>query len=86
MAAFYECTNLKTLILPKNFSVMFMAFDLCKSIETIYYNGTSEEWKEQYIFSGNKNLMLANVYYYSETKPIMDGYFWHYVNGIATKW
>lgn len=55
------------------------AFNLCKSLINVYYNGTKEEWETlcSSIGVSNDYLIDAKVYYFSETEPA-DGFFWHY--------
>ena len=55
------------------------AFNLCKSLKNVYYNGTKEEWETlcSSIGVSNDYLIDAKVYYFSETEPA-DGFFWHY--------
>ncbi len=35
---------------------------------------------------GERYFFLATNYFYSETKPTNTGNYWHYVDGVATKW
>ena len=54
------------------------------SLETVYYGGTEEQWKDISIGLFNSNLTSATRYYYSETNPfecegaVTEGNYWHY--------
>ena len=50
----------------------------------IFYEGTREEWFD--IIRGTKYYNSSREYFYSETRPITSGNYWHYVNGTATPW
>ena len=63
------------------------AFAQCVALEKVYYKGTAEEWATIIIDSGNSYLTNATRYYYSETQPTAEGYYWHYdENGEAVAW
>ncbi len=47
-------------------------------------SGWSEEWDK--MINGYSEDQDGKVYWYRETQPSETGNFWHYVNGIATKW
>ena len=49
---------------------------------------TAEDWAKISIDSYyNSSLTKATRYYYSETRPTNTTYqYWHYVNGVPTKW
>ncbi|MBQ8295374.1 MAG: leucine-rich repeat protein [Clostridia bacterium] len=55
-------------------------------LDAVYYAGTAEDWNKISIASDNNQLTSAMRYYYSETKPTATGNYWHYVNGVPTKW
>jgi hypothetical protein len=60
---------------------------MCDNINTVYYTGTAVEWNEISIDSnGNYPLISASRYYYSESEPTTSGNYWHYVDGVPTKW
>lgn len=48
----------------------------------IYYYGTQDDWNAINIESYVPGL----IYYYSETKPMEEGNYWHYVDGRVTIW
>ena len=71
-------------------SISKYAFWRCDNVEYVYYNGTAERLEE---VVGDSNLFLSEriavnyVYYYSETKPLDDGNYWHYNGaGNIVKW
>ena len=67
------------------------AFYACSTLQTVYYGGTSEEWEAKFSsgeFSSTNNEYLRNadIWFYSEGTPTEAGNFWHYVDGVITKW
>jgi len=95
--AFIYCTDLEWLVIGSG--VQTISHDQligCNKFSTIYYVGTQEEWDRikitgkdagpGIVFGGNKELLKATVYFYSETKPTEEGNFWHYVDGKPTPW
>lgn len=62
-----------------NLRIDYYVFKNCPKLETIYFKGTQAEFAQVNINSeGNTSFTDAMVYYYSETKPTSDGYYWHY--------
>ena len=53
------------------------AFSDCYNLETVYFKGTAASFNSITIDTGNENLTDV-LYYYSETEPTSDGYYWHY--------
>lgn len=85
--AFDGCTALKSVVLPKKVKTDSPLFEDCP-LEEVYYRGTEEEWEENKsnIYKENTVLFSATRYYYSETTPAEEGNFWHFVEGVPTKW
>ena len=60
----------------------------------VFYGGTnSEAWDAIDIADGNVRLTKDTltvkkcvIYYYSETEPTEPNKYWHYVDGVPTKW
>ena len=85
-STFYECKGLPSLSLPESLvSIGDRAFDGCSALTSVYYKGTKAEWDEISIGSTNEALQSATIYYYSETKPPLngdgtayDGNYWRY--------
>ena len=86
-SSFYFCTNLETIVLPQKTSIGFNAFEGCDSLKSIYYAGSSKDSDQLFIStSGNRPLLMATIYYYSQSKPTTEGNFWHYVDGVPASW
>ena len=85
-STFYECKGLTSLSLPESLvSIGDRAFEDCSALTSVYYKGTKAEWDEISVDSGNEALQSATIYYYSETKPPLngdgtayDGNYWRY--------
>jgi hypothetical protein len=67
-------------------SIGSSAFYGCSSLTEVYYNGSAAEWNSISISSYNDYLKNATRYYYSETKPIEAGNYWHWVDGEVVVW
>ncbi len=77
---------LESIVLPQNIRINSAAFVLC-TLKEVYYCGTEEQWGNNDISKGdNGGLFSATRYYYSETEPTEQGNYWHYVDGVPTKW
>ena len=89
-SAFEGCSNLTSVTIPDSVTTIgSSAFRDCSRLKTVYYAGTAEEWANIEIYNTeNRNSYLINAtkYYYSETEPIEEGKFWHYVDGEIAIW
>lgn len=86
---FAKCRNLETITIPKGLLYMNKGvFDLCNKLNCIYYMGSAEDWKKITIqkIEDTPNPDDIPRYYYSETTPTEEGNYWHYVDGVPTKW
>jgi hypothetical protein len=86
--AFSGCSSLTSVTIGDSVtSIGYYAFSGCSSLQTVYYGGTASTWQGISIDSyGNESLTSATRYYYSETQPTTTGNYWHYVDGVPTKW
>lgn len=83
----FNSTSIKSIVIPEKLnSVAQNAFGNCNGLMVVFYKGTEEAWKLIDIAEGNKDLVNATTYFYSETKPTAVGNFWHYVDGEPTVW
>ena len=89
-SAFKGCSSLTSVIIGSGVtSIESSAFSGCTELSEIFYKGTSDNWYKIEIdnyLSGNDTLSNAIRYYYSETEPTDSGNYWHYVDGVVTKW
>lgn len=85
---FAHCSNLTSIIISDSVTrICDDAFNNCSNLKTVYYSGTASDWAKITISSSNYNLTNATRYYYSETKPTVTAYYWHYdENGNPTVW
>jgi len=74
--AFYG--NLSYIVIPKSVKTIEYSAISCSSAK-IFYGGNVADWNE--ITIGNSNSYYTR-YYYCDTTPECDGYYWKYVNGI----
>ena len=84
--AFYGCGEIKSLFIPDSITVIEeWAFEEC-TVESVFFEGTTEQWSSVEIEGDNAGLDVAVVYFYTDISPADDGNYWHYVNGIPTVW
>ena len=87
LEAFYGCKNLSVVVIPKSVTRIWgSSFSACTSLSAVYYGGTAEEWEKIDIDFPDTELISATVYYYAETKPISEGNYWRFVDGVPTAW
>ena len=86
--AFYNCSGLTSVTIGNSVtSIGGYAFKECAQLDKIYYKGGEREWDKISIGSYNSSLKNATCYYYSETKPEVEGNFWYYNdNGEIEEW
>lgn len=84
----FEYSDLEKIIIPANItSIGKYAFYSCDELEDVYYLGTLEQWNSFNLEEGNDDLISATCYIYSETQPTdITGLYWHYADGVPTKW
>ena len=80
---FESCDNLKNVVLGISVTKISLgAFYDCPNISNVFYKGTQTISIE----GANESIIEATKYYYSETEPIEEGNYWHYVDGVVTIW
>ncbi len=80
---FESCDNLKNVVLGISVTkISIGAFYDCPNISNVFYKGTQTISIE----AENESIKEATKYYYSETEPIEEGNYWHYVDGVVTIW
>ena len=85
--AFTNCGGLERVVLGSGVqSVGDYAFAGCEGLEEVYYVGTESAWNAMEMNTYNECLIDAERYYFSNTQPTDEGNFWHYVDGVVTKW
>lgn len=88
-SSFYRCGNLESVVIPVSVkSIVSYAFYRCSLLNTVYYEGTAEEWAKVYVSKNGNDILKAQVYYYSQSTPQEEGNFWHYDGDGVTpvKW
>lgn len=77
--AFKNCSSLKSIIIPSAVTdIAIAAFLNCDALTTVYYGGTEDKWSEINIQGNNSCLDGIRKYYFSQTEPQKEGYFWHF--------
>ncbi len=86
--AFGVCGSLTGVVISNSVtSIGEQAFVGCRSLTKVYYKGSSTEWDNITVNSGNTSLTNATRYYYSESEPTESGNYWHYdENGNVEVW
>lgn len=70
-SAFERCNNLASIYIPRSVtSIDDDAFYDCKGLETVYYEGTKEEWENIEIGSYNRNLKNAEIIFNASSDDI----------------
>lgn len=85
---FSYCTKLESLTLSKHITeINENVFEQCTNFNTVYYQGTEEEWNNVVINTQNttkRYFTNATKYFYSENQPTTEGNYWHYdTDGIT---
>ena len=77
---FNLCPDIETIILSNKISTIGDdSFNAILSSAKVYYLGTTEQWQNISIESGNENVIKnLPLYYYNETIPTESGNYWHY--------
>lgn len=82
--AFQGCSSLTSVTI--GIGVTKIGYDILRNsaLESVYYRGTLQDWKNIKIEDRNADLGMATRYYYSETQPTEEGNYWHYdTDGIT---
>ena len=78
--AFYECDKLYDVTLRNNLEeIGERAFDKCDLLERIFYKGTPSDW-ESIEIGYTESVLGTTPYFYSETRPNIEGDYWYYTN------
>lgn len=86
----FSSSVLEYVIIGKNVTNMPL-LNKCNALKSVFYEGTKEEYqsilRKNYDTSSSSNSVLnATIYYYSETKPEIEGNYWHYVDDKPVIW
>ena len=86
-SSFYLCERLESVVISKSVKKIVSYAFYRTAINTVYYEGTAEEWKKVSIGRYN-DVSSADIYCYSAIKPAKAGNFWHYgADGVTpVKW
>ena len=84
-AAFMGCGSLESVVIPVSVKKIGRSsfLSMLDSSLSIYYMGTEDDWNKINIHEEDSTLKYVPIYYYSLTKPLVKGNFWHYVNGAT---
>ena len=81
---FYRCKDLKTFYFEGT-EEEWEEIEMDK-MEIYKYKNLSQAETEEIVTTLNAWREALTVYFYSETEPAEEGNFWHYVDGVPTKW
>jgi hypothetical protein len=86
--SFRDCKKLERIVFPVSvITVPNQTFIYCSSIKEVYYTGDELEWSAINISADSAPYInQATVYYYTSSQPAESGNYWHYVDGVPTKW
>jgi len=84
---FYDCRSLTNIVIPSSvMNIGSFAFAISNSkLAKVFYGGTDiTAWNMITRGQSNANLTNATRYYYSETKPMIEGNYWRFdIDGIT---
>lgn len=85
--AFEFCDALEEIVLPSSLHRIYIAaFKGCTALERVWYCGGETSWDKVFIGVSNDAIQNAEIFFYSETEPVDEGNYWHYVNGVPVSW
>lgn len=85
--AFYGCSGIVSVVIPKSVTLIgTYSFFGASGLESIFYEGSPSDWAEIEIGSVNDWNRADIVCFYSSSRPIKQGSYWHYVDGVPTRW
>lgn len=71
--------DFESVVIPKSVKTIGTeAFSANSNIDSVFYLGSKEEFKNILIKEGNEGLLNAKIYYYSKKRPKGDGNYFHY--------
>lgn len=88
--SFWGCSDLEEVVIPSSLEVLGSdPFKSCPLLESIFFEGDETRWRqlteqEEYNTDPDrKSFSDASIYFYSEQKPVSEGNFWRYSDGVA---
>lgn len=85
--AFCGCGELESIVIAKSVtSIGSSAFRDCTSLTTVYYAGSATDWEDVSVASYNSTLNNTTLCFYSASRPVSTGNYWHYVADTPVKW
>ena len=88
---FNSCTRLESIVISKAIEKIGnltgdAGFSSCSSLTKVFYGGNESEWNAIELNQDKAILEAKGLYFYSESTPVGEGNYWHYVNGVPTVW
>lgn len=85
--AFRGCSALESIVIAKSVtSIGSSAFRDCTSLTTVYYAGSATDWEAVSVASYNSTINNTTLCFYSASRPVSTGNYWHYVADMPVKW
>ena len=83
----YGCTSIEEVVLPMSITLIENgAFSGSNNIGKIFYEGTEEDFSKISFKDTDSKAYVAFRYFYTDTEPTEQGFFWHYVDGEIAVW
>ena len=87
---FTDCTGLQSIVLEKIDSVEYLGSQVfgfgSEATFAFYYNDTKEDADPDVEEKVRAALSRITFYYFSETAPVGEGNYWHFVNDVPAAW
>ncbi|MBE6595793.1 MAG: leucine-rich repeat domain-containing protein [Ruminococcaceae bacterium] len=81
----FSGTNLQWMVIPRSVKTVGEDVFPLKQLSNVYYAGDAASWEAIEMRNG-KRILTEMLNYYAQVQPTGEGQYWHYVDGVPTKW